>query len=497
MIIKGPNADKKMKEFLETTNDIMTAYNSVDSCYDDQKWNWYSDIKKQSQIMGRLLPFANLFKALNTDIDSAIITLVSLFHYPKNKSRYFKLPDRFLTLRNQLSKNKTTQIVYIFAKAGLVDIKREGNDIWVKLNTKILCNVNDYYFRMKCKRFKKIDKQKLNICKKEYKTVFYYPYTKKAVDNIRKRSVLGLTIAFNMLLEPFKPDALKQLEETFGKRQDIMYVEVPVKLIARILGISEIQLRNYIYKLYKFTNYISKHDKVYIDSNNIKHFYNDFYKYCDLANVKNIELEDGHPEVTDNSAIIHINNFENSKVGKYVLAHIEEYKATIIRELNFLKLDSLISGTNFKIEDIMGTEEDIDIDEEEKRNNENKNRDIKKSNIPLEAQDFVFDDAGNQQCAIINRTALSEKRIIDKRTKWLKIEHPESLTFPQCCSFINTILEKSKDCANDEVGHYLKLFNKVKETFDKWVSKYKSMNNLDYVYQELDNYPNGVLYSLI
>lgn len=493
MIVKGENSIEIMKELIEEYNDVMVAYNSVDSYYNNQKWNWYSDIKKQSQVMGKLLPFANLFSNLNVDIDSAITTLVSLFNYAKNKSRYYKLPDRFLTLRNQLSKNKTTQIVYIFAKAGLVDIKREGNDIWVKLNTKILCN--DIYLRTKINKFKKTDMQKLKVCRREYETVFFYPYTKKTVYNLLKRDVLGITLAFNNLLNPYKPEILKRIENTYGKRQDIMYVEVPTKLISRILHIKETQLINYVSKLYKFTNYISKHDKVYIDSVNMEHFYNELYKFCDLADVKDIKLEDGHPEVTPNSAIIHISNFKNSKVGKYVLAHIEEYKTTIIRELNFIKLDSLISGTNFKIEDIIGTFEDEtnkeDIIEEIT------NRDIKKSDIPVEYRDFVFGDSEKQQCTIINRTALNENKIIDKRTKWLKIEHPESLSFPKCCSFISTILEKLKDCANDEVGHYLKLFNKVKETFDEWVSKYKSMNNLDYVYEELDNYPDGILYSLV
>ena len=79
MIIKGEDSAKRMREFLETTKDIIIANNSVDSYYSNQKWNWYSDIKKQSQVMGKLLPFADLLKTLNVDIDSAIITLVSYY----------------------------------------------------------------------------------------------------------------------------------------------------------------------------------------------------------------------------------------------------------------------------------------------------------------------------------------------------------------------------------------------------------------------------------
>lgn len=487
MIIKGENASKAINELIEYCNDTQKANKNIEAYYDNKNWTWYLDIKKNSQVIGKLLPFIDSFKAINVDLDSVIITIVSLFHYAKNKSRYYKLPDRFLTLRNQLSKNKTTQIIYILSKANLVEIKKEGNDIWVKLNTKILCN--DIYLKTKRNRFKKADKQKLNICKKKYKTVFFYPYAQKTVNNSKKRDILGLTLAFNELLEPFMPIEQKKLEETFGKRQDIKYVEIPVKLISKILGIKESQLRNYIHKLYKFTNYISKHDKVYIDSHNMKHFYNDFYKHCDLTEVKNTELEEGHPEVTSNSAIIHNYKFENSKVGKYVLAHIKEYKATIIRELNFLKLDSLISGTNFKIEDIMGTEEDANMD------NVDVNEDIKKSDIPNEFRDFVFDNMGNQQCAVINYTALKEKKVAEKRTKWLKIEHPESLTFSQCCSFINTILKKLEDCRNNEIKHYLKLFDKVKETFDKYILKFKTNNELDKIYNKLNKYP--FLYNLI
>ena len=148
-------------------------------------------------------------------------------------------------------------------------------------------------------------------------------------------------MAYSQLMEKEILNKRYEDSQLYGERKDIKYIEVPVHLIAHILNISESKITRYLRILVKSCNYIAKHDKVYVKTNNMDNYYNDFYKQFDLLNTKETKLDNDHPIITKNSYILFIDNFEKTKTYYDISKHLQEYKDLIIEtlELNQLEID--------------------------------------------------------------------------------------------------------------------------------------------------------------
>ena len=501
MIIKGMDVNKILANLVTDYQDMYTAYTKVDSFYENQKWTWHYQDKKNSQVIGRLLRYSEILKSLHLSIDTVVVTLCSLFHYTRNKSNYFILPDRFITMRNQMSKDKTIQMIYTLEKCELIYTKRDGNDIWVKLNMDILSK--DPYFKIKCKEFAIIDEMKLRKCIEEFNTVYYHPYTINTVRKSLRENILGISLAYSELIDVFRVDDLKDDQQIYGKRQDISYIEVPVNLIAKILKTSPKKIASYVAKLYQYAQYISKHDKFYIDkiattnitekttSLVIPHYYNLFYKDCELEEFKKDEtkLEDGHPIITEYSAIIHNEVFLDSRTGQNVIKRIQYYKDMVLRYLKFVYMDTLLEGKDINDIDFID-DPTVPIIEEEKIT-------IFKDQIPKDYLE-VFNlnrDAKNFDVEDLSKIHTKVESV--KKEIRLRIKDISKLTFNKVCKYLSQALDKMTECKDKDLRYYTRLINELQNRFKYLVDIHRKKDTMAYVYEVLNKYSNSSIYSLL
>lgn len=372
--------------------------------------SWYRDYKKQSQVLGILYKYSHLFNQLGVTLDKVIITLCSLINYSNNKLME-QLPDRYLVIRNQTSRNTTNQIIYILSLCGLLNMEIRCNNVFYKLNKDIL-NM-DPYIKVKSKSLFKSDAKVIIRCVDE-NYLFYYPYAKKTILKNLKQLIFGITLAYNRLgYEYLNTERRKTDINLYGERLDIEYMEVPVHIISRVTNIKPSIIMNYIRRLCKSSNYISQHKLAYVPTNNVDNYYNRDYKWCDMIKGINVDLPYGHCPLTPYSVIIFRDNFENNKIGKNSYKRLEEYKQLVIRELFFINIDKQLGKYTIPEFEYVNDQLLKDSKEEEWVKLEKfTNSQYKENNFKAVKELF---DPSNKQAHLVRRDKLQKTNVESKR----------------------------------------------------------------------------------
>lgn len=353
----NPLSIEQMQEMLKSFDEIDTASNYIESKLKSNKWTWHEDEKRRSCILGNLVKHKELFAKYGITLNKVITYICSIYNYSNGSintkcNNFFKVPDRFLRYRTQLSRKTMNNLLYILNKIGIVELKYYKEGLYVKLNTKYI--QQDIFILKNAKRNIKSDRDKLHICSEKYNSDFFEEYTHKTFLKNIKETAIGISIAYTELNKDIIFN--KRLEDMmqYGERKDITYIEAPIHIISKILKVNKYIINKYLLHLTKCSNYFAKHNKVYQRKDLMDNYYTPLYKSCNLINSKNVELDKDHPIVTDNSYIIFNANFENTKTYKNIMQNIDVYKNIIIEILEY---DSI----NFELDNI-DTVSDLDTD---------------------------------------------------------------------------------------------------------------------------------------
>lgn len=454
---------KNNNKTLKTYNNIKYANENVEGYYGNN--TWHLELKKNSEIIGILLQNLNYFNNINVNLDQVITTLCSLMNYCKNRYNFFTLPDRFVTIRNELSKEKTESILFILSNTDILDIKYVDDKLNVKLNRDIVAK--DEYLNYKKEAFYFSDCRVYDRCCKDG-TIFFFPPTKKTILRNIRFTLLGLTVASYQLQK--QNNILQNIPNI--ERPDITYMEIPIDEICYITKCDKRLIYKYLKELCKNTNYVSKHDKVYIDSKGMKHYYNNAYKECDLTKVDTDNLEEGHPKVTNNSIILYNDNFKLSNTGKYITKNLEKYKAMYKRIKLFLSIDKV----SYKFKDKF-------IKEDTKEYNY-------KSYIDEDIQ--VSEAFFNEEFKCGRNISLSEIRGLKNSTRKnpikFKVKNIDKLPFQKLCKHLKEILDYLEECEDNVLNYYTKLSTQLINRIQFYIQQYKQENSLSTKYNTLIRY---------
>ena len=345
------------------------------------------ELKRKSKVCAKIYLSKAYLDFYNIDIDKALKVIEAFLHCPyMNNKNYNRIPTLYLAIRAGLSEEKINAIFMLCEILKLIKIKKDSNNnIFVKFLPIVL---NDpwleekfYYFEFSnIKAYDKVYYEKKSIY---HNGISITTYNK----NIRK-AIVEITIAFNELM--CTDPVLRNTYYINGNRLDILYAICPIDLIAFMLGISVKKVKEELNKLCNKTNIVSKHDKVYVDTQGLKHYTNSDYKWFNKETItENTILEEGHPPVDEYSIIWHTKNLENSKYYK----HYKKNKSSIMEKTrNALVLYTLKNYIDIKEETIL-TEEEKKIEQEEKVYQEN-NQKLSEEDIE-KCENIVFNGYGS------------------------------------------------------------------------------------------------------
>ena len=328
----------------EEAQSIISKNNDIDynKRYLNNKRTCFKKLKEVSLVYNLLIKNKKLLDKYSIEINKAVLVLSSLVNFLKDKNLQL-LPDRFLKYRSELSRTNICNLIIIFKHLGLIKTKKSNSySIYVQLTDTVL---KDPFILVMATKNSISDSRKLTFCEQKFGSFYFDPLTHETELRRLRLNILGLAKAYTDLKAK---DILKKSyddNKIYGKRIDISYLEVPVHLCASILHIKELDITKYLSKLCMCSNYISKHDKFYVETNNIDNYYNVEYKKCDLDNDIN-KLTSDHPIITKYSYILYNKNFEKTKTGKYVYENLEYYKELIIKELEVNSLNNNDNSIN-------------------------------------------------------------------------------------------------------------------------------------------------------
>lgn len=446
------NLMEEYEKFCDESRNINYAYQNVDRVYTKQTWN-YED-KKNSEVLGILLQFKDKINKLNMTIEQAIITLCALDQYC-DLDTFFELPDRYLTIRNQASKYKTRYLIEILSKTKILSVKHRHNTILVKLNRKLL--KKDPYMQKALKRFWTNNEKALYKCKYIYHSTKYEDISSQVIAKNKREMFIGITKAYNDLCGSFiMNDYTKSMNKLYGQRADIDYWECPVHIISDALNISQKEVTEYMHMICKKTNYISRHNKVYVNSCTSDNYYNPNYRQENpLVKYNTTELESTHPVVTEFSLIVHTKNFYSSKTYKNIKNKDKLYKSIVINELNDMKISSYDSAFRNSTE--------IDI-QDTMRKRLGKSESEENIHLYSWADDIIDLYKYNQK--------LKHKNT--KYTPRLKIYDDADLN--TCVNFLIKCKDKLAVCQDSDLNYYLKKFKEIQTKVINLLSSIKKSN---------------------
>lgn len=304
---------------------------------------WHKDLKQKSFIIGFLLENKSFLDSYNITIDEAVMAICSLLNYKKCNGKLNRLPNRYITRRTETSKAKI-QSLFIFLSVKLpqiFEIKSSYGEILIKVNEKQL--LEDKYIKLKCKKFNPKDMYYMAELMKDLGTIYFNKLSKRTLMKRIKEIIIGISIVYTNLIDKYiTPEKQLKDQQTYGKRKDIMYIEVPIHIISKALNISSKEVLRILNQTCKSSTYISRHNKVYVDGQ-WNHYYNENYKDTQfstkLVDYKEEPIQEGKRPVTAFSYIIHKEEFDKCSISKRIKKNLSEYENIIIRELTKYSID--------------------------------------------------------------------------------------------------------------------------------------------------------------
>lgn len=298
--------DKNFMQYYEDNFDTLVSKYEPDS--------YIRELKKDSEVCAKIYLSKAYLDFYNIGIDKALKTIEALLHCPHINNKTFNiLPTMYLSIRVGLSCEKINAIFMLCETLDLVILKKDSdNRLYYKFTT---TTINDCWLKERQVDFEYSNIKAFNIAYYEKHNLYHCGISIETFNRNIKRNIIEITLAFNHLINT--DPVLRQIYSINGTRLDIIYATCPVELIAFMLKVSIKKVREELNKLCNKTNFIAKHDKVYIDSYGKNHYTNSEYKWFNKIIVdENTILEEGHPPVDENSIIWFSENLEKSKYYK-------------------------------------------------------------------------------------------------------------------------------------------------------------------------------------
>lgn len=311
------------------------------------------NLKYQSQVCAKIYLSKAYLDMYNISIDKALKILEAFLNCPYLKPNfYIKIPTRYLSIRGQIGLKKINALFNLYEVLGFIITKKDREGTYAKVTPLVL---NDPWLKEKFYYNEYQNNKAYMIAKDIKENLYHYNIDQNTKNKNIRRSIIEITLAFNHIIET--DPVLHNQYYINGIRTDIVYAICPVKFIAFMLGISEKKVRKELNKLCNKTNFISKHDKMYIDSFGKKHYTNYEYKYFNKEIItKDTKFEDGHPIIDEDSIIWHEINLENCKYYKSFKANKDNIIMTVNNALTIYALRDLINLVDEKEDEIITPE---------------------------------------------------------------------------------------------------------------------------------------------
>lgn len=463
----------KWEQVESTLNNTQYARKNALNYYGTNK-TWYLNNKQNSPILGSLLKLQKALENRGVDIDTAIKVICSLYNFSKCKT-YFKIPERYLVERSQTSLKTIYALIPILGMMDykILEYRYSGGYIEVEINYENINN--DKYVSTKCDRFLKSDRKIYKKLMEDVKTIFFYPFTERTRNKHLKELIFGITYWYNELVREYiTPQEKLEDEAMYGKREDIMYVEIPIHFICVLTGLKPDKILQYIHKLCNSSNLIAKHDRTYIDGSQ-KHYYHDLYKLKNvtkLVDVKDNIEEEGKPKITPYSYIIFKDNFIKSKMFKYIDNHEQEFKCTIMRMLLHNQVEKA-NGKSFN-EYMNVNSWYIYRDEVETIVKNETNFNFSDNNKFKETVDIY--DSKNSGMSICDRSKLRKVHIEDDEfTKQFIVTETKinNTNVFSLCYLMKKLIQTTCKCSNKNIKHYIKMFKLVRNKIQCSLNEFK------------------------
>lgn len=311
-------------------NDYTQYYlDNFDAFVSKYEPNTYTmNLKRDSIICNKICMAKFILDFYGIRVDVALKAIEAFINGPYiNTKTITKLPTKYISNRVGLSQKKVNAVFDLCGYLKLAKIEKdEKYNLYVKFTNEAL---NDPWIKAKKDYFKLANNKAFAKAYHIDETLYHYGVERKTFNKNIRREIIEIILAFNHIIDT--DPVLRNQYYINGNRTDIIYAICPTEFISFMLGVSIHKIKKELNKLFTKTDFISPHDKVYIDSFGKQHYTNPEYKYFNMQKVnENTILEEGHPIVNEYSIIWHEENLEKCKYYK----HFKNNKNNILEKVS-------------------------------------------------------------------------------------------------------------------------------------------------------------------
>ena len=245
---------------------------------------------KDSKILIELYKIAPIMIRLGINVYN-VITALSVFRSLRitkhiGTNTYMRVPDRLLSYRCHLSRNKVELLIAILTKTDLIKKVKIGRmgEMYVILDEKLICN--DKYFIEKHKIYHGTNRGYMYLLSRDNIGSFYFDPVSNPTKAMKlTEKIMFLTMAYNRFITP-EIYRNTNRDQQYEHRSDIIYAKIPIRMLSSILGLSQAQIMSHIRKITANCSWMKLHKLSYADNDNGPAYYDNFYQEREKVSVE-------------------------------------------------------------------------------------------------------------------------------------------------------------------------------------------------------------------
>lgn len=245
---------------------------------------------KDSKILIELYKIAPIMIRLGINVYN-VITALSVFRSLRitkhiGTNTYMRVPDRLLSYRCHLSRNKVELLIAVLTKTNLIKKVKIGRmgEMYVILDEKLICN--DKYFIEKHKIYHGTNRGYMYLLSRDNIGSFYFDPVSNPTKAMKlTEKIMFLTMAYNRFITP-EIYRNTNRDQQYEHRSDIIYAKIPIRMLSSILGLSQAQIMSHIRKITANCSWMKLHKLSYADNDNGPAYYDNFYQEREKVSVE-------------------------------------------------------------------------------------------------------------------------------------------------------------------------------------------------------------------
>lgn len=324
-----------------------------------------NESKEMNELRAKSKPFLTLcssrdhYAPANVSIYQLQALVQLLINLDSNvKNSYQKtlhlVPDRIAARKLKISRSTLNFIIKRLSKdfAEYITFKK-CNGVWnYKLNAPLL--EDEFFMKLASTRFKNDFKVAYELARTGNGSMYFDKLSDDVFNRKFNSSLLAFQFAYYEICSPHynTAETNQRLAETDDedKRTDITYLELPMHIATIALNCSEYDIIKAMSNLTSHTDYISKHNKVYINLESGVHDYKNenYRKAVPKASTNSAYfiqdstrcIGESHNTVSSYSYILFNEKFANSRMRRDVLRKLPMYRILVkdaVKIYNHLK----------------------------------------------------------------------------------------------------------------------------------------------------------------